>query len=319
MIVDLLILVIFIIGSALFSGLETGMISINAIRMEHLIRQKNTQAMVIQKFLDNPEYLLGTTLVGTNLCNVALSVSSASLLAVLGKWGSLVSLLVVTPVVLVFGEYLPKAWFQSNPEKRTLPFAPVARFFGILFWPVSKFVSGLAKVLIPTPKDRDGDQGLQLTRDELHNLTDAETGGMTAELSEQKSGMIQGVLKLSEKTARDVMLPIKDMACVRTTMSRDQLLRVARTSPHHRFPVIDAEGAFVGVLHILDWLDEANREKPITELMRPPQFVLESDLADLLLPRLQLTRQPLLLVRTKQAEVIGMITIQHILSVVVGE
>ena len=70
---EILLLLFFLLGSAVYSGLETGIISINKLRLQHLLQGKNRSAQIIERFLDNPEHMLGTTLVGTNICNVAFS------------------------------------------------------------------------------------------------------------------------------------------------------------------------------------------------------------------------------------------------------
>ena len=159
---EILLLLFFLLGSAVYSGLETGIISINKLRLQHLLQGKNRSAQIIERFLDNPEHMLGTTLVGTNICNVAFSVFSASLAdQYAGRWASLASLVIVTPLVLIFGEYLPKAFFQSKPENRTLKFAPVMFVSGIVFWPISKSVAHIARLLVPSPKGGD---------DESHHL-----------------------------------------------------------------------------------------------------------------------------------------------------
>lgn len=125
---EVILMLLCLLGTALYAGLETGVISIHRLRLRHLVRLGNPRAKVLQWFLERPDDLLGTTLVGTNLCMVTASVLGAVVARrLLGSMGSWVSGLVMTIAILLFCEYIPKAWFQARPAVRSMVFAGFLR------------------------------------------------------------------------------------------------------------------------------------------------------------------------------------------------
>ena len=126
---QLLLLLVCLAGTAFFAGVETGLISINRLRLRHLVRHKVPGAEILQDFLKRTDYLLGTTLVGTNLFTVTASVIAASLGARwFGAVGTSISDAFITLILLVVCEYIPKARFQAFPARRTLPFANLLKW-----------------------------------------------------------------------------------------------------------------------------------------------------------------------------------------------
>jgi len=317
--VQLAILIFFLIGSAFFSGMETGIISVNKLRLAHLVRRGSKAAKRVQYFIDRPEDFLGTTLIGTNLCNSGFNIIMGSILAlVAGRYSEMVNFLVVAPTVLIFGEYLPKAYFQSNPATRSLRYAPLLQISAILFWLPTKLVGLLSRILVPSPKGVNIDEAYSLTRDELRRLTSPEGSAQTL-ISAQKEQLIEGVFKLSEMKASDLMVPRDQMVCINSRSSSEEIVDVARNYATSRFPVYDAETQnFTGVIHIMDVLEHRRTHESLSHFLRPPQFVAENATADELIPRMQLTRQPLLMVQNDHGEVVGMVTMQRLLSEVVG-
>ncbi|MEM7394418.1 MAG: DUF21 domain-containing protein, partial [Verrucomicrobiota bacterium] len=144
-----------LIGSSYYSGLETGIFSINRLRLRHLVRKKVPGAAILDDFLKRPEYLLGTTLVGNNLCNTITSVTALSLGTFLaGSIGNALAYVIITLIMLISGEYLPKAWFQGKPAARTLPFMKSLKVNGILFYPITLVTTWLARILVPLPRNQ---------------------------------------------------------------------------------------------------------------------------------------------------------------------
>jgi putative hemolysin len=306
-------------GAAFFAGIETGVISMNRLRLRHLARHKAPGADVMEYFLRETDHLLGTTLVGTNLCHIAASVLAADLGAsLLGAAGTTLATILTVGVVLVFCEYLPKAWFQSCPTLRALPFARALKWSGQILMPLSWSITLLLKTLVPGRKrEREEVQPL-ITRDELIHLTSE--GEQTGILSNEERRMIHGIFQLRDTTCGEIMVPAKDVVSVRTDTSTGDLLALARTKVYNRFPVYSEEKkAFVGIVHIFDVLaDRAAAGKQVSDYMRPPQFVSHLTPADHVLPRMRVTRQPLVMVLDGRYDFVGIITIEDVLDEVVG-
>lgn len=318
-----ILVVALLAGSAFYSGIETGIVSVNRVRLRHLVKRKHRRAQRIKHFIEHPDDMLATTLVGTNLCNTALTVLGTHLIVGwVGDpgWGNLVASVGLLLVILVFGEYLPKAWFQSHPLERSVRFIDVLQVSDWLFRGLSVPVVAVSKVLVPG-RNAEGheEKKNRITRKDIQFLLSKESGA-TPDLGDSRRRMVEGVFRLSEKTAKDVMMPRERMIVIRPDMPIEEILGLAAQTPAQSFPVFSpTERRFTGILKLSDLyahLDEA--EVRVPGLLRPPQYVAEDTPADDLLPRLRLSRQPMLLVRDDHDRVTGFVTTEVVLEEIVG-
>ncbi len=182
-----------LVGAAFFSGIETGMISINRMRLQHAVRSGSRNFKIIRDFLENPDRLLGTTLTGTNICIVTLSVLSAGFVSrQIPGYGEMVSTALVTILVLVFGEYLPKAWFRSRPLERCHYFAGLLLFFDRALFIVSFPVVWLTRWMVPGSENTISHHAPFVTKDDLKQL--AQEGEKDGVLSAKERVMIHRVM-----------------------------------------------------------------------------------------------------------------------------
>lgn len=319
--VQVLLILLSIVGSAFYSGIETGLISINRMRLRHFVRAGSRPAQILHDFLANPDRLLGTTLLGTNLSNVMASVVAASLaISISEKWGEIVSAVLVTLVLLVFGEYLPKGWFQA------LPFARCSRFAGALHvsWrimrPVVSVLSLVTRFLTREDKDSFSHGQGWLTRDELKHLAhEVESGGM---LSTEERVMIHRVFELSTKRADQVMVNADRIVSITDDATVADLCTAARANRLTRIPMRESSsGTYIGIVNIFDVLSahDPDSNAPARSFMRAPLFIQDDMPIDDIFPRLRRSRQPMCLVRDSDSNVTGLLTSEDILSEVVGE
>lgn len=315
---ELVIIVFCMTSSFFFSGIETGLISINRLRLRHLVRRKVKGAMTIQQFLNNSDYLLGTTLVGNNIANTVISVVAASIGSrTFGTVGSVLASAFVTIALLVFCEYFPKAWFQSSPAPRGLLFAPVLAWSGRLLRPLSWVFMRIVGILVPAPASTQAAQPV-ITREELLHLTKEvqKDGALTAD----EVNMIASVMELKTITCGEIMVPRDQIVYVHHDTSVEDLKLVARARPFNQFPVFDRDQKmFVGVVYVMDMLCDPKPEgKRAKDYMRIPQLVDQSVPADHVLPRMRVTRQPVVFVTDGEKGVVGLLPIDHVVSEFVG-
>ena len=313
----LVVILLFMAGGAFFAGMETGIISLNRLRLRHLVRRKVPGAETIESHLSNPDMLLSVTLSGTNLCYVAASVVAADLGASLGgAMGTTIAAAVMSLAILVFCEYLPKAWFQSSPTIRVLPFAPALKWAGKALYPFSWSLMRMVRLIFPG-NPRYESQPI-VTKEELKHL--AAEGEKTGILTEPERKMIHSIFELSGKTCAEIMTPKKDVVAVQTDTPADAIVNLARTREFNRFPVYDAaQKTFAGIVHVYDVLsDREPAGKTARDYMRPAQFVAHNTPADHVLPRMRVTRQPMIMVLDDRYDFIGVVTIEDVLEDVVG-
>ncbi len=308
------------LGEAFFAGMEIGVVSIHKMRLRHFLREGSDRAKHLQYLLDHPEKLLGTTLVGTNLCVVTSSVLAAGLATRwLGAWGETVSSAIMAILLLVFCEYLPKAWFQSRPFERAGRFVYVLETTGRVLHPISAAATWVTNWMIPG-RDEDNLRPLPfITREELKHLTrEQETHGI---LSPDERVMIHRVFELAAKPAHRIMTPRDAMVTLPASATIDALRRTARETGFLRFPILNAEtGQFDGIVNLYDTLSDPTLpdDQPLTPFMRKPLFIRHDLPITRILPRQRMARQPLALVTDPSQNVIGMITTADILEEIVG-
>ena len=304
-------------ASAFFAGIETGVISMNRLRLLHRARLGSRNAKLLSGYLREPERLLGTTLVGCNLMSVVLSTLATDMGASFGSAGIGAAAAFTTLILLLFGEFLPKSWFGSRPLERCVPAAPLLRFCELLFLPLSKLL------MLATSWTKGGaekSRGLFITRENLRWLAkDSEAGG---QISPIENLMIGRVLSLQLKTAAEVMTPIAQVRTLRPDATLGDAADLARSSHHMKFPVMTPDGArCVGVLNVRDVLAHIT-DKPNDKALphvRAPFYVKADVRADDVLPLLRRARRRMAVVRDKSGHILGILTVAGILRFVVGK
>ncbi len=317
---DIILLLCCLTGAAFFEGMETGVISLNRMRLRHLAEQGDKAARILQNFLEHPDRLLGTTLVGTNLFIVMASVISANRGSRLGEWGEAIAGIIITLLALVFSQYLPKAWFQSRPLKRCRPFAIPLRWSALMLRPFINTINWLTAWIIPSDGASVSSRPLVSTKDEFNIL--AQESEAHGTLSPRQRIMIRRVLELSGKKARDIMTPREKMTVLTAHSSVNDLMVTVRLSTHPRLPVYAADGnTFQGTINFFDVMAgcEDNKACPIDRFVRPPFFINEDTPLMETFAKLRLSHQAMCLVVDSKSNVTGLITNQNVLQEIVGK
>jgi putative hemolysin len=305
---------------AFLSGVETGVTAINRMRIRHLVRKGDGAARILQGYLDDSDRLFGTTLVGTNLCIVIVSVLATNMVEdIPGAWAETVAGAVVTLAVLIFSEFLPKAWFYSRPLERSRRFARLLQFAELILRPVAVSVVWVTKFLVPGPSESFTKTGPFVTKDELKKLvSDGEKHGV---ISTSKGSMIHKVFELSTRTAAQVMIPRDKMIVASSDMTVPEFMDIARDSRHTRMPVINKEKRdFVGIINALfvASAEATSGHKTVADFVRKPLYVFENTPVAEILPLLRRSRHPMCLVVNQKSEVTGLVTSEDIVRCIVG-
>ncbi|HQJ96529.1 MAG TPA: CNNM domain-containing protein, partial [Candidatus Cloacimonas sp.] len=231
----LIVLLFFLVLSFFFSGLETGMLSIDQIKLEQEAKKSKSKAVLLQ-FVRQPDKFLGTTLIGNNIANVIIASLSTYLANRLFApvFDARYTSLVVGIVVLISGEMIPKTIFRDNAETLIPLFFPLLQFFYYLLKPLVMIVTWLNNFLRKLLKLEEGYQYDYLTKDDLSFLL-----SQTAidETNDHQIEMIEDALDFSELDARNVMVPRTDIVAIQDKTSLSEVANIARKEGFTRYPV----------------------------------------------------------------------------------
>lgn len=306
----LLLLVIGIFSSAFFSGLETGVYSVNRIRLQVLKEERGKKLLSL---LEHTKELIASILVGINLSNYLCSASLTSFFLALSiAQPEVLATFLLTPFLFVFGEILPKEIFRRYADILMLRLTPFLSLFYRLCYPLSCVVLALGKLMEKSLKRSQED--LQLTRQKIRLFLLDRFGAFSS--LEQ---MAQNIFHLEKKRVGDVMRPIRQVACLKEDWGKERILFLVRRAGFSRYPVWDKERKrMLGVVHIYDIFFYPEEEFSLRKILRPVERILSSTSVPKALEQLRRQRVPLGLVVDEKGKVLGIVSVKDLVENVVG-
>lgn len=300
--------------SGLFSSAETAFFSISRVKARHISKTHRASDKLILKMKDDPHRLLTTVLIGNNLVNIgAASLATALALQLFQNKAIGIATGVMTILILVFGEILPKSFAQRNNilVARLLIF-PIY-WCSLLFYPIILFM-----LFIPKITGRMSKSPLA-TEEEL--LTFVEVVEEEGEIKEEEKELIHNIIEFDDTSASEIMTPRGDMFLLDVDEELD--LRAILQSGYSRIPVIEGTvDNVIGVLHLKDlFMHEAtSAERPdLRALMTKPYFIPENKKLDSLMRQFKKRKQHLAIVVDEHGGVSGLITLEDVIEEIVGE
>ena len=318
--VTIAILATCIVLEAFFSGAEIALVAADKVKLRTLAEQlKGRRSTLLRKFLEDPGQLISTSLVGTNICVVLSTVvATLSLLPLYPDQAELLSLAVMAPLVLVFGEIVPKSLFQKYADQTVARLIYILTVFRIIFFPFVGVGTWLSNVLIKVLGLKQG-SGAILSREELRLLIRLSSHEGEDRITKEEEKMVARLFDLKQATVEDVMVPLSDVSTLPLTASLEDLAREITAKRHTRIPIFrDRVDQMVGIVHAFDMLRASADDSPGT-LLRPAIFVPESQPAMKTLMRLKREGQGMAVVVDEYGGATGVVTIEDILEEVVGE
>jgi len=265
MTVAIIIIVCCWIISFLFNGIESGLLSIDPVRLRQNVKRRVPAALQLNRLLKHPERLLATVLLVTNAADIiALLLLTSQLFRRYSYAGFLFALVIALPVYLFVLSVLPKSLFRRFPFRALAWLAGVLQFTSILFSPLLELGARLGKLLLPGHAGKRG--RLFAAREELKQITteSEREGALTA----TERAMIHSVVDFRGSQIRDVMVPSAKVAALRSSASTQEALELSASTGLDRLPVIAPDGQPVGLVNVLDILLERNGNKPLSEYVR---------------------------------------------------
>ena len=319
-----LILVIMIILSAFFSASETAFSSVNLIRLRQYAEDGRSGAKKALNVAERFDEVLLAILIGNNIVNLA-SASLATIVATevlhLGASGAPIATAVMTILIIIFGEILPKSYAKENSESLALAIGTIYYYMIIIMKPLIKIFMVLKDFVAKLYRKKDDEPSV--TEDELNVIIDTmEEEGV---LQQDEVEMLQSVLDLSETFVKDIMTPRVDVIAVDVHDSTEHIKNVFLEEKYSRIPVYDeSRDNIVGILYERDLFSAiiergSTEDIVIADIMRDPMYVSYTMRVSDLLTRLQLEKQHLAIVADEYGGTAGLVTMEDVLEEVVGE
>ncbi len=312
-----LIMALCLACEAFFSGSEIGIVSADRMKLRHEAAQGSRGAALALKMLNKPEWLLSTTLVGTNIAVVTnTTMATALMIHLFGERYSWLAIVVVAPLIWIFGEIVAKSVFQQRADAITPKAIYVLRAASIVFSPILVVFSFLSRQLANLFGADAGNNPFTL-REEIAAMM--EMSAVEGDIPPMERRMIRRVFNFGETTAGDIMVPLIEVIGIDREASCGEARRLAVEHAHKRLPVYDGRvDRIVGTLNVLDLLQKDPRE-PIAPHIRETRYVPHSISVERLLGDIRKGSGFTAVVTDKSGGAEGIVMLEDILEVIVGE
>ena len=315
-----------IILSAFFSGSETSLTSASKPRIHTLAKTGKKNAIIFEKIFKNKETLICTILFANNLVNVlASALATKILIEVTPAEGIIYATIIMTLMILIFGELLPKTIALSNADKLALFISPIFNFLILILYPLTSIlniiVSFFLKIFGINKNDKLDDFDGEEREEELRGVIDlhAEENDSTKE----EKNMLKSILDLDDITVGSIMVPRKEIFSIPSNIDFSALIKKLKKSPHSRIPVWEKNPEnIIGIFHVRNLIDHRieNKEKfDLTSLCQKPWFIPESTKLDYQLMEFKKRKEHFSIVVDEYGEFLGIITLEDIIEEIVGD
>lgn len=314
-----IILVVLLGLSAFFSSAETSLTTINPIKVRTLIEKGNKRALKLQKVTEQHGKMLSTILIGNNIVNIsASSLATTMAISIWGNYAVGIATGVLTLLVLLFGEILPKNMAMVKTESLALFYAPIVYGLMWLLTPVIFLVDHIAGFFMKL-LHIDPDKKNLMTETELRTYVDVSHEDGVIE-SEEKE-IINNLFDFSDSVAKDIMIPRIDMVTIEENAGYDELMAVFRECMYTRIPVYkDDRDNIIGLVNIKDFILVNDVETfRVADIIRDAYYTYEFKKTADLLMEMKETTNNVAFVLSEYGACAGMITLEDLLEEIVGE
>jgi CBS domain containing-hemolysin-like protein len=301
--------------SFLFSGIESGVLSVNRVRLRHYARRGEEAAQKLDRLLERVERLMTTVVLITNAANiVAVTLLYTQLTRWMGPLGAVVTLLVLLPVFVLGLEFLPKAIFRRFPYRTLVIFARMLTAAHWLFAPIVSLGAWLVGPLFRAGREAESGR-IATVEDFKRHIALAEARGLRTKV---ERSMLEHVVDFRSLRAGDVMMPLEHVPQIASEATVAELLRLAAQNDESRFLVIEADGSVGGIVRVLDLLLDGVRAGRVQSYVRLVVTVAVQEPALDALTKLRAARLPLAVVTGAKDQPKGILTSEDLVRRLLG-
>jgi CBS domain containing-hemolysin-like protein len=319
---EIITILVFIVFSAFFSLSETAILSVGKIRIRHIAEMGDKNAKRVVRLHENPEQFLTAILIGNNIVNISASVlATDAALRIFGNSGIAIATGVMTLLILVFGEVIPKTLASRNAENIAMMVVnPIIIVINILR-PIVWFLTTIVNSMILLFGGKEHVKHPFVT-EELINMM-LKVGEKEGTIEKHESEIISNVFDFTDEKAHGVMTPRENIVCIEESETLDTALKLINESGHSRIPVYRKDfDNMIGMIYAKDFLKfrdyELGRTR-VREILRPLLIVKAGRGISSVMKELQQKKMVISIVVDSNMKVIGLVSIEDILEELVGE
>ena len=310
-----------IILSAFFSGAETSLTSASKARIHNLAKSGEKNAIAYEKLFKKKEQLIGTILLANNLVNVLASALATSvLLEFFDSDGIFYVTIIMTLMILLFGELLPKTIALFKADYIALKISPVFSILTSIFLPITSSLNVIVDFLIKILRIKNL-KNISTTESEEELRGAIDLHGDDSKQNQEKQ-MLKSILDLDDVSVGSIMIPRKNIYSLPLSIKIEDLLNEVQKSPHSRIPIWDKNPEnIVGVFHVRKLIGYKNRNNSnfkINDLCQKPWFIPESSSLANQLMEFKKRKEHFSIVVDEYGEFLGIVTLEDILEEIVG-
>jgi putative hemolysin len=319
----IVLLVVFVLLTAFFCSSETAFLSLQKVRLEHLVSTGVKGARQLSHMVEKPEKLLAVVLLGINLSNTA-AAALGTLLAVSiwGEKGILFATIFITIIILIFSETTPKTFAAQHAERMALLYV---RPLSFIAWLLTPFVAVLSRIALGFSRMLGGVPETKSLASAEQIRTMISVGRNEGTVEEHEATLLHKVFEFGDRPVREVMIPRPEVVAIEQGSSLSDLLKLYSDSPMSRFPVFKENmDNVVGILAMKDVLmalakDNINDENIINELIRPAYFAPETKHMDELFAEMRDNNYRMCVVVDEYGGTAGIVSLSRLVEEIVGE
>lgn len=319
-VIQITVLLILVILSAFFSSAETAFSTVNRVRLRTLSEEGHKGAARVLGILDQYGKMLSAVLIGNNIVN--LSASSVATTFAIRTWGNrAVGIMtgILTFVILICGEVIPKTWAMQRAESITLMYSGIIRMLMTLLTPVILVIDNLSNWILRFLHISSDGNNFSITEKELKTYVDVSHEGGVIESEERE--LIYNVFDFGDMVAKDIMIPRIQMTTVPIDASYQELLSTFQASMFTRIPVYEGDpDHIIGVVNIKDFILVKDKEKfHLKKILREAYYTYEYKRVSDLLMEIREKSLSIAFVLSEYGVTVGMITLEDMIEELVGE
>ena len=306
-----------IILEGFFAGSEIGIISYDKIKIKHKEAGGNRLAKFLLAMTRKPESTFSTSLIGNNFAYTTATILATSIIYAYAKsYTPIIVAVILTPVMVIFGEIIPKMIYRRHANSLMLKSIPFIAFFSLIFFPINIIFIGFSKVLNIIFKSKS--KNVFLTKDELIKVLTI--SGNIEEFKEYDKKIIKRIFEFGGKTAKDVMIPLINVIALNENDGIDKARQIFADTNYSRIPVYSERIDNISSLAFaFDVFNPKNSEKVVGEIAKPVLFIPETLKITNIMLKMQKSRQQMIVVVDEYGGASGIITFEDILEEIVGE